>query len=454
MANFRWQVGECGCDCVSDAACNEIFERTPCLLGGNLTKTEVISVIDAWDSKYKRFIATIFTVTSSLNGDPGEFMTFTGGYEQIGDAEAPGEFTPSGPYPGDVKRFALSKCAAPHVLPDPPYKEWISGVQPLEEKGFHILSCESCLDFTRGCPAVDKVFSLNLPVKNLSSTRTLNSLTSSEATKGMSTASTARSVATITCDFTDTYTATIKPIQPGGYVRVGTSLSWFSPYLAYYRFFPAPPEVVLGARDYTNSDRKVFFADDILLIAEVSIDGFYGFGMPITDGPFPTYYMKLSSGSYASYKKTSAFLQLSSSHSFQSPSFKTDKLNVITPPSAPTKQGDCIQFPDVSFEITASGSFTAILSYGMGDTTEEDFLANATPDNTVKYFDGDDYEDVVVPALNSMLNDNEKVKAWVNSAYNPNTSCRIGYSVEEAILFKRGTSLINYPVCKESKSND
>lgn len=58
MANFRWQVGECGCDCKEFCETDALSEL-PCVIGRGLNKSDVVSAINAWGNKYSNLSAYV-----------------------------------------------------------------------------------------------------------------------------------------------------------------------------------------------------------------------------------------------------------------------------------------------------------------------------------------------------------------------------------------------------------
>lgn len=58
MANFRWQVGECGCDCKEFCETDALAEL-PCVIGRGLNKSDVVSAINAWGNKYSNLSAYV-----------------------------------------------------------------------------------------------------------------------------------------------------------------------------------------------------------------------------------------------------------------------------------------------------------------------------------------------------------------------------------------------------------
>lgn len=58
MANFRWQVGGCGCDC-KEFCETDVLSELPCVIGRGLNKSDVVSAINAWGNKYSNLSAYV-----------------------------------------------------------------------------------------------------------------------------------------------------------------------------------------------------------------------------------------------------------------------------------------------------------------------------------------------------------------------------------------------------------
>lgn len=425
MANFRWQVGGCGCDCKQDLPCSKIFANAPCKLGENLNKEQVQALVNVWGSKYKNFVAGIGVLASAQSSAITDYFKISIPQEAVEGAAIEGSAAAAGSnlYPSPEFSFFQATSTKAEL------EEKLSEAVALDEDGFIVTACSPCMGidsrYVMGLPVGN--FSRSLVIDSSSYTNIWSSVTSSSTTVG--------AASTVTFNGSDSCIVTIPPIQPeqGVFFRQGSSFYALSPETAYYRFFNPSASLVAAFESSNSFVGAGTFSDNSLIGVSHPYSYQYGGVYPFTSSA-PVLYRSTSMGSLTYYYRCgpASFTASPTGSLLVGGSASVTGISVTTPPGEPTIQGSVMRFQDVAFDVLVSGPFNFNVSYGQESITEEEFLANATSDNTVSSFTPYDYLETIKSELQSILDNN--MNKLINTFYKPVTGCVIGIPAERLVF--------------------
>ena len=434
MANFRWQVGGCGCDCEPTFSCSKTFTNAPCILGEDLTKEQVKTLFNVWSSKYKNFSASFGVLTSVQSDSVVDYLKISVPQETVEGATVE-TYTPvsgSDLYPSP--EFSFFQATSTEVE----LEEKLSEAIALDEDGFIVTACKPC-------ESLDSLYVMRLPVGNLSRSLVIDSSSYTNiSSSGTSLSTTVSARSTVTFSGSDSCVASIPLIQPtqGEFFRRGSLFYALSPETAYYRFFNPSASLVAAFESANSFDGAGTFSDNSLIGVSHAYSSNYGGVYPFTSSA-PILYRSTSVGSLTYYYRCGPALFTASPTGslLVGGSASVTGISVTTPPGNPTIQGSVMRFQDVVFDVLVSGPFTFNVSYGQARITEEEFLANATSDNTVSSFTPYNYLETIKAELQSIL-DND-MNALIDTFYKPVTGCVIGIPAERLVFGNWATSPVS-----------
>lgn len=425
MANFRWQVGGCGCDCEPAFSCSKTFVNAPCLLGSDLTKPRAIALFNAWNAKYKNFFASLGVLVPAQDGASPGFVKLNvpeNSIENIyGDNAIPIVGTDLFP-PHELSFYRTTFTEAE-------IDEKVSNLSALDANGFYLTACKEC-------ESQDSLYAMSLPVGNLNGSFSVDNSSYTEVrTTGSSSSAVVSATSTVTFSGTDSYNVTIGDVQPArGVTFIRNNIRYaIAPEAAYYRFFTPSASLVNAFKNTTFFDSSVTYANNSLVCINHPYATNYG-GTYSFESSAPVLYRTTTVGGVDYYYRYGpATVTASPTGSLLvGGSAKVTGVNVTTPPSAPVLQNNTLHFPNIAFDVLISGPIKAAITYGIASITQEEFSSNATPDNTVTSFSPYDYIETLKTELQSILSND--ITSLIEVFYKPITGLVAGLPAERLVF--------------------